>query len=113
MEKFIKITQNNIDLGLSLLSLFKQQAYEHLDNLHCELAINHTASHQLFEVTHAIKGASLSIAAEKVSDLSTIIEHQIRDNIQIDHKHYYHLIEATQELLYYITAIETRQSLLK
>jgi HPt (histidine-containing phosphotransfer) domain-containing protein len=111
IEKFMTIIRGDIKLGLSLLALFKQQSYEYLDNLQYALANSDKNSQKLFEAAHAIKGASLSIAAEKITLLATNIENQIRDKQTIEPDNYHQLVNATQELLNYITMIETRQAL--
>ncbi len=111
IEKFITIIQGDIDLGLSLLMLFKQQAYEYLANLHYAVALKDTNPHIMFEAIHAIKGASLSIAADKVSNLSAILEKQIHTKQMITPENFDTLIQETQKLLNHIIAIEMRQSL--
>jgi HPt (histidine-containing phosphotransfer) domain-containing protein len=108
IEKFIQIIRGDIDLGLALLTLFKQQAYEYLNNLEYALTVSDKDTHKLFEAAHAIKGASLSIAADEVRDLSAMIEKQVQHNHIIDHASYHQLVKAIQELLHYITAVETR-----
>ena len=113
IEKFITIIRGDVDLGLSMLALFKQQSYEYLDSLHYALAISDKDPQKLFEAAHALKGASLSIAAEKITLLSTHIENQIRHKHIIDHNNYHQLVNATQELLNYITTIQARQTPIK
>ncbi len=112
IEKFMLIIRNDIDLGLSLLTLFKQQAYEHLDNLKYALTLYPENSNPLFEITHAIKGASLSIAADKITDLSRMIEQKIHNKETVTPDNYNSLIHETKELLNYITMIEARKTFL-
>ena len=54
-----------------------------------------------------------NIAAEKITLLSTHIENQIRHKHIIDHNNYHQLVNATQELLNYITTIQARQTPIK
>ena len=109
IEKFRNIIRGNIDLGLSLLFLFKEQSHEYLRNLEKALKISHENPKQLLEATHAIKGASLTIAADKVSTIASKIEAEIRDTNKFYADDYDKLIELSQNLLNYIIAIELRQ----
>lgn len=113
IAKFITIIRGDIDLGVSLLLLFKQQAYEYLETLRYAITVTDKEPHKLFEAAHAIKGAALSVAADKISSLSETLEKQIITKQMVHRQDFDDLIQATQELLNHITMIEMRQSLEK
>ncbi|MFT6072541.1 MAG: hypothetical protein ACJARD_000082 [Alphaproteobacteria bacterium] len=108
LDKFNHIIRGDIDLGLSLLMLFKKQAFEYLNDLNYAFSHNTQDNKPLLEAIHALKGASLSVAADKVTTQSQIIEEKMRAKINIDQSDYDNIAGAIQELLNYITAIEAK-----
>jgi HPt (histidine-containing phosphotransfer) domain-containing protein len=106
LEKFNALIMGDIHFGFSLLELFKQQIFNYLNDLNDSFNNHYDNNRFIFQTIHAIKGAALSISADKIVEISKNIERKINDNITLTANDFITLNQEMQKLLEYITALE-------
>lgn len=108
LDKFNTIIRGDLNLGFSLLNLFKKVSSEYIENITQSYNAENQDLEKLFSAIHALKSAALTIAADDLVSETLKIEQEITNNKRILESDYHNLLEEAQSLLHYISAVEVK-----